>query len=676
MQITFAPLIPWPFIAALAALCALALAFALWRRGLAPGLRALALLVGLAALAGPQLEQRSLQALDDIVVVVSDQSSSAQLDIRADQLSAAVQDLIAQLGALGVSDIRQVSVEDAPQGGTLAMAGLTEALADIPRDRLAGVFVISDGVVHDSAQAPALPAPLHLLRLGRADEWDRRLIVPQVPAFGVVGEELPITLKITDSGAAPETGQVPVELSFDAGEPYHFNVPLDRETALPIPLPHAGANTLRITTPAAEGELTERNNTVVLQVNGIRDRLRVLLISGEPYAGERTWRNLLKSDGNVELVHFTILRSQDNMNLVPVEEMSLIAFPTEELFLDKIVNFDLIIFDRYPLRGIVQAQHLDNIRLYAEQGGAVLVAAGPDFAGAQSLARSPLGAVLPARPTARVVEDAYVPQVTDLGTRHPVTRDLPGAPDWGAWQRLIEVNQQAGDVLMEGAEGRPLLILDHVGEGRVALLASDQAWLWDRGYDGGGPHRELLRRLAHWLMKEPELEENTLLATPEPGGLRITRRSLEGDAPEVTIIAPDGTEQSLVLREDAPGVFSGVVAGAQDGFYKISQGDLSTVAVMGAIAPLEYETPLSTAAPLADAIAQSGGTDWLLEDGMPRVRAVTGRAFGPGWVGITPRDASRVTGLQVAEILPAWAWLALAAGLALLAWLWEGRERR
>ena len=79
---------------------------------------------------------------------------------------------------------------------------------------------------------------------------------------------------------------------------------------------------------------------------------------------------------------------------------------------------------------------------------------------------------------------------------------------------------------MEGPDGRPLLVLDREGEGRVALLASDQAWLWGRGYEGGGPQLELLRRLAHWLMKEPELEEEALSATAEGQTLTITRRSL------------------------------------------------------------------------------------------------------------------------------------------------------
>ena len=98
-----------------------------------------------------------------------------------------------------------------------------------------------------------------------------------------------------------------------------------------------------------------------MQINGVRDRLRVLLVSGEPHAGERTWRNLLKSDASVDLVHFTILRPPEKQDGVPVDELSLIAFPTRELFIEKIEDFDLIIFDRYRRRGILPSLYLENI---------------------------------------------------------------------------------------------------------------------------------------------------------------------------------------------------------------------------------------------------------------------------------------------------------------------------
>jgi hypothetical protein len=176
-------------------------------------------------------------------------------------------------------------------------------------------------------------------------------------------------------------------------------VPVGETLNLPLTLDHAGQNVIQFIVPEAEGELTDRNNAAVVQINGIRDRLRVLLVSGEPHPGQRTWRNLLKSDPSVDLVHFTILRPPDKQDGVPVSELSLIAFPTRELFMEAVDEFDLIIFDRYQRRGILPMLYIDNIRQYVMDGGALLLAAGPDFASAASLYRTPLSEILPGRPT-------------------------------------------------------------------------------------------------------------------------------------------------------------------------------------------------------------------------------------------------------------------------------------
>ena len=174
-----------------------------------------------------------------------------------------------------------------------------------------------------------------------------------------------------------------------------------------MPFPHAGQNILEVELETAPGELTPANNRAVIAAEGVRENLRVLLVSGEPHAGERTWRNLLKSDAAVDLVHFTILRPPEKQDGTPINQLSLIAFPTRELFSEKINDFDLIIFDRYQHRGMLQLLYYDNIARYVEEhGGALLVAAGDDYAGSLSLFRTPLSPVLPAVPTGRVLSRA------------------------------------------------------------------------------------------------------------------------------------------------------------------------------------------------------------------------------------------------------------------------------
>ncbi len=284
----------------------------------------------------------------------------------------------------------------------------------------------------------------------------------------------------------------------------------------------------------------------MVSIDGVRDKLRVLLVSGEPHAGERTWRNLLKSDASVDLVHFTILRPPEKQDGTPINELSLIAFPTRELFQQKINEFQLIIFDRYARQGVLPIIYFDNITRYVRDGGAVLVAAGPDYASPTSIWRTPLDAILPAEPTGNVTEKSFYASLTDLGKRHPVTRDLEGAntspPHWSHWFRVVDTKDPTGTTVMQGPDNKPLLVLQREGEGRVALLLSDHIWLWARGFEGGGPHLDLLRRLSHWLMKQPELEEEALKLVVSGHQLLVRRQTMADDVSDVTLTTPSGTE--------------------------------------------------------------------------------------------------------------------------------------
>ncbi|MCR9124884.1 MAG: hypothetical protein NXH82_02045 [Rhodobacteraceae bacterium] len=676
--ILFDPLIPWPAIAAVAMLALAGVGLALWRGLSGWALRGLAAVVLIAALTGPVYQREDRAPLADIVVLLEDRSASQDLSDRPDQTASAADTLESRLANRENTEVRRVVVPDgAGDAGTELMRALSDVLAEEPLARIAGIVALSDGRLHDLERAPDLPAPLHLLLTGRDDDWDRRLVVRNAPAFAIIGEPVTLTLRIEDTGAAPAPGGLaPLEISVDGAPPERFQVPIGQDIDLPVTLPHGGRNVLQFTVPEAEGELTDRNNTALIQMNGVRDRLRVLLVSGEPHQGGRTWRNLLKSDSSVDLVHFTILRPPEKQDGVPVSELSLIAFPTRELFLEKIDDFDLIIFDRYKRRGILPAIYLDNVARYVNDGGAVLVAAGPDFAGADSIYRSPLAPVLPAEPSARVIEERYRPRVTDLGQRHPVTADLTGGDTWGAWMRQIDVTPQRGNVVMSGSGDRPLLVLDRVGEGRVALLASDHAWLWNRGYEGGGPQMELLRRLAHWMMKEPDLEEEALWAEPTGQTMRIIRRSLDETVGPVTVTNPDGTTAELTLQEVSPGRFETLYDGPDIGLYRLSQGDREAVIGLGPAAPREFEQTIATGDLLAPLIAPLRGGILRLEQGIPTLRDVReGRpAAGRGWIGLTPRNAYETRDVTQLPLLPAWLVLLLASALIVGGWLREGRR--
>ncbi|MES2435611.1 MAG: hypothetical protein V4586_17520 [Pseudomonadota bacterium] len=682
--VVFDPLIALPVIWALAIFAALLVAFALWKGLRGWLLRGLAFIALGVALANPSLQEENRKPLSDIVLLLVDESSSQTLSDRKAQSEAAVAKITAEIAALDNSELRVIRFGDGPDdAGTLAMTALAQAMAEEPRARIAGTILITDGQVHDLNLAPALPAPLQVLLTGKKQDWDRHLIIEDAPAFAILGEEFKLKLKVEDKGAVPSSAGLTVALTIgvDSDAPMTFDIPVNEDMELPVRLPHAGMNVLQFSVAPVAGELTDRNNTAVVQVNGVRDRLRVLLVSGEPHAGERVWRNLLKSDPSVDLVHFTILRPPEKQDGVPVEELSLIAFPTRELFVEKIKDFDLIIFDRYRMRGILPMEYIDNVVQYVKNGGTVLVAAGPEFGAVDSLWRSPLAEILPVEPTSQVIEEGFKPKLTDLGRRHPVTEGLEALfpKGWGRWFRLIDVNLLRGQVLMSGPQDKPLLVLDRVEQGRIAVLASDQAWLWGRGYEGGGPQLELLRRLAHWMLKEPELEEESLTATNKADVLTITRRTVSDQPPgDLTITGPDGKTQTLTLPADGPGKFSLDWKAPALGLYRLQQGDLVRVVAVGPSAPKEFVETLASPEILAPIVATMQGGIVPIEAGLPGIRTVReGRpAAGRGWIGITPRGAFVTEDLRINPLVPGWLMLILAAGLAVAAWLVEGRVKR
>ena len=675
-EIVFDPLLPWLVWGFLAAVAAAACGVALWRGLSGWALRSIGAVIVLAALAGPTWQVEDRAPLSDIVLMIEDRSASQRLSDRAAQTDDAAEALANRLGARENTELRRLTVGDTEgDGGTRIMTALASALAEEPSARIAGIVVLSDGQVHDIELAPDLPAPLHLLMTGREGDWDRRLIVRNAPAFAIIGEEVILTLRVEDQGDAPPGATVAsIDVAVGGGEPQRYQIPLGEDVEVPLTLQHGGRNVIRFSVPTVEGEITDRNNAALIQMNGVRDRLRVLLVSGEPHAGSRTWRNLLKSDSSVDLVHFTILRPPEKQDGVPVNELSLIAFPTRELFLDKIDDFDLIIFDRYKRRGILPSIYLDNVARYVEDGGAVLIAAGPDFATASSIYRSPLSRILPAGPTARVLEERYLPVVTETGDRHPVTAGLD--PTWGAWMRQVELSPVGGQVVMSGVGDSPLLVLDRVGEGRVALLGSDQAWLWSRGFEGGGPQLDLLRRLAHWMMKEPELEEEALSAEAVGQTMRITRRTLGEGVGPLTITRPDGTDARMALTQVAPGQYEATYEGPEIGLYRLSDGEVETVIGLGPAAPREFEQTIASGEIMEPLIDTRRGGILALEDGVPALRSVReGRpAAGRGWIGLTPRGAYETRDITQTPLMPAWLALLLISGFIVAGWLRESRN--
>ncbi len=691
-NLSFAPLIPPPLLIALAAMALIVVALMIYSGRRGAWLRALGLALVLFSLADPSLVREDRDPLKDVVAVVLDRSASQNIGERKAQTDRARDEIARQLESMGNIETRFVDggmSDESGADGTKLFGALNSALADVPPERVGGAIIVTDGVVHDiplSPDALGFKAPLHAFITGHAGERDRRIELVEAPRFGIVGKDQTITARVIDSD--------------DRGEPVNVTVRRDGELittlrAAPgaafratVRVDHGGPNVVELDVAPLPDELTLVNNKAVVTIDGVRDKLKVLLVSGEPHAGERAWRNLLKADANVDLVHFTILRPPDKQDGTPINELSLIAFPTADLFGRKITDFDLIIFDRYSNQTVLPQVYFDNIVRYVRNGGALLMATGPDYGTEEGLFYSPLGRIAPAKPTGGVIERPFRAKISAEGLKHPVTRDLPGSestpPAWSEWFRQVAAERTRGVPVLTGADDKPLLLLSREGKGRVGLLLTDQMWLWARGFQGGGPHIELMRRVAHWLMKEPELEEEALRATARGRDLTIERQTLKDTTPPVVVTSPSGAKQTVTLATSEPGVSKATINVAEFGLYKLSDGELTALVNVGPENPREFQEVVSTTDHLKPLAEATGGTVRRIGTGagdaitLPRFAAMRESPIygGSDYIGIKRTGASVIVGVGVAPLAIGFVGLIVLLGGILAGWLWEGRRAR
>ncbi|MBO42592.1 MAG: hypothetical protein CMM28_02605 [Rhodospirillaceae bacterium] len=693
LSVSFSPLLPLTLMVIIGIFVGVFMVFGIVLRAKGIWSRALALTFLFCTLLNPAVVHEKRKALKDLAVVVIDATPSTQMAGRDKQIIEAATKIEQQIRKLrNLLDLKIVRVQQKTIsesiGGSKLVGPLQSALSDIPVRRLAGAIFLTDGQVHDVPSEMAkelLPKPLHVLLAGKPKVPDRRITVKSSPSFGLVSKEHAMVIRVDEqfSGAGQGEKDVRVVLRRDGGDEEERLVPVGRDYHLPFKLEHAGPTVFELEVARGKEELTINNNRAVVAVNGVRDRLRVLLVSGEPYAGERTWRNLLKSDPSVDLVHFTILRPPEKNDTTPINELSLISFPVRQLFKEKLQEFDLVVFDRYRRRNVLPRVFLSNIVRYVRKGGAFLVANGPAYATTSySLHHSPLRRMLPGRPLGTVIDRGFRPEVTSIGLRHPVTAELPAGPEsnaekmasWGRWFRLVELNKVRGQTVMTGVNDRPLLILNRFGRGRTAQLSSDQIWLWARGFEGGGPQAELLRRIAHWLMKEPALEENLLKAHVVGDILHIERRSIEPGKFTVEIFSPNGSVNQHVLREGKGGRYSAAVPVDEVGLYRISEKSRVVMAAAGPLNSLEITDVQSTEKRLLPLTKATGGTVRWLSDGTPDIRLIPAsrKPYGRSWLGLVSNENYEVTGIKLTPLLPGLATLLLIMLAMATAWRREG----
>ncbi|HQT87616.1 MAG TPA: hypothetical protein PK677_03580 [Acidiphilium sp.] len=666
--LTFAPLVPgWVLV--LLGLTAIALTgLAVWRRARGAVWRAAAFAVLLAMLAGPLRTVRHTAPLDNIVVALVDQTASMAIDHRRRLVGAALAHLRAELPS--GTRLKIVTLPPGAGTGTDLFAALRRAVATVPEAQRAGVVVLSDGEATDRARLAAAGRqfPVSLLIPARGAQTDRELRLLATPRYGLVGHQVMVRFVVRDHGVADHGAAVAVRVSVDGQVVQRVAAQVGVAGAVPIMVQHAGRVVVDLAAAALPGAVTTLNDQAVFALHGIRRRLTVLLIAGSPNQGLRSWRLLLKSDPSVRLVNFTILRDPDEPLAAPEQDVALIPFPVRRLFGLDLHRFDLVILDQFGADGVLPDFALANIAAHVRKGGALLVETGPSYDGRASLALTNLRAVLPVAPIAGgTVVGAFVPHLSAVGRRHPVTAALAQAT-MGPWYRFEQGRRRFGRTVLRAPGDAPLLVLGHAGRGRVAMLMSDQFWIWARGSLGqdptlAGPALPLLRRTVHWLLGTPDLAGNFLAARIAQGQFEVTQRRIAGGpAGPVAITAPDGQRRIVVMTKIAPGRYRAALPASMPGVWRAQAGGLTAYAGAATSDAPEYRDLAASKRILAPLVDRTGGrVVWL------------GRDPTPSWRGLLrDRHAVMVTGLRRARLLPPGPVAILALLLVVLAW-WRER---
>tara|TARA_B100001989_G_C24549693_1_gene473420 strand:- start:2753 stop:4630 length:1878 start_codon:yes stop_codon:yes gene_type:complete len=586
----------------------------------------------------------------DILIVMYDKTQSVIETKKIDQLIKVkknIKDIIVDEEKLEIVEIEVNNLNNKDgKIQTKIITNVQKAFQKLEKNRVAGVIIVTDGIIHDldKIEEDFIDIPIHFFLLGNKNERDRSIITENIPEYAVVGKPIDFMFKIID-----ENFQEEVSASFilDGMQILTKTFITNINHQIKLPINHAGENLLEIKINNHPNEITFANNYKVFKINGIHEKLRVMLISGEPNMGLRNWRNILNSDPSIELLHFTILRPPSKRDLTPVKELALIPFPSQELFSADISKFSLIILDQYTLQGILPKKYLDNIVDYVIGGGAILNISGQEYLSDRSLLNSSLVNILPTRPEEFFI-GPFLPSLTELGKRHPITNTLEKAfkeNKWGKWFSFIKANKISGQTLMS-ANKYPLLIINEVSQGRVAQILSDQSWVWNKDRENKGPLVELLRNTIHWLLKTPELQENYLNVIKNNNFITLNLNSLnEGDTSAI-ITSPSGENLFVLMKDNKNGSLFGKFESTEYGKFNIKVNDIEKDFFIGITDSKELEK-VSSSSFLINSFFEKNkqylySITWL-GDSIPKIVKVFNKnnIAGSNWVGLLEKKVQK-----------------------------------
>jgi len=617
-------------IAALVAAAVLALGVSTWtvvragrpRAALIVALRAGALAACLAVALQPSLELRQVVSVPNRVAVLVDGSRSMEVTPPEGGPSRAARAAALLTGdssdratwernghRVDVYFLGESLVPTTLEGLKAAPAAdatrIGEALGELAT-RTAGhdlgaVVIISDGVdtgrigkgpldAETRRAIAALGAPVHTVGIGEPALRDLSVAAVLADEFAFV--RTPVTIEAIVRQSGLPNRQVDVTLTRDGRPIAARTVALRGSTSEEkisfdwVP-DHPGTYVFKVSTPVLGGEALASNNAQIFTVKVLRDRVRVLHVCGRPSWDERFLRAMLRRDPNVDLVSFFILRTETDEQPWNRNEMSLIPFPTYEIFEDQLHSFDLVIFQNFNYGPYGVEPFLSGIRDYVDQGGALAMIGGDLSFASGRYGDTPLQEVLPVElphGEGSFTTDAFKPKLTNEGRAHPVTSLLLDQREnearWGKLPALEGINQvlrlKPGAVpllvhpsLKTEGKPAPVLVVGEPGKGRVMAMLTDTTWHW--GFqaagegDDGRAFQHFWENAIRWLVHDPAL---TLLRVEFD---RAEYRRHQSPAVRVRAMHPDYTPANGVAVTTAV-----VGADAEEGAKPLRKLEVTT----------------------------------------------------------------------------------------------------
>lgn len=678
----------WWLPLALAATLALLI---LWRDPARAGWRILPLALLLLAIYPPQWLVEEKVATPPTVLIIQDLSASQQLNGQAERVKNLAHNLHESLAALGKVQIEEIIITDtADPAYTNIWQAYNDFTARVPIAQQAGIFLISDGQIHDLPIkiTQDLP-PWHVLLTGKTEGIDEHLQVIHAPPYALENEPYTITVKATQQTGMLEKSQsrmrIPLNITLPDGQIQTFTLMPDKEEKITLNLHTTGMQSLVLSIPTAANDPVSFNNHAIIETTVQRTQLNILLLSGSPSLNTRLWRDALKREPQVNLVHFIILRDAVHGANEDPKTLSLIPLPLDTLFDQKLPEFDLVVLDNFAATPNFLPRYEKALVDYVKNGGGLLIVDGNESIGEKSLNNGVLADIWPSKPTNVWLKQAFQPQPTALGLSHSLTARL----DWppishapSAWhgQASIVANDDTY-IWLKGVENAPLLIGQETWDGRVAELASNELWRWARANDEkGGPWFSLLQNLVAWLTHDPQMD-NTQIQMAE---------IVHGNAPmlDITIASQNNAKidavwqspamkyaQHLPLQSSAPHRWHAMMPLNQAGLYTVQTKKKYAAYLYAPGESPERDQLMATADIIKPVIQKTGGSIQIAPAHMPALRWIPiGQHFsGVGWWGLRPGQASQVVGLYTKPLIPQWLLMFLIIAALALAWWREGR---